>query len=150
LRANGGRVELTAAAARTVVDSVINNTGVIEANTVGTRNGMIVLDAATAASKGYGNSAPQKVKIAGTISASGKNAGEKGGKITITGEEIALTGAKIDASGKAGGGTVLIGGDKGNSAVESFAQGAPDWKPVGTASTVTIDAASTIDASAID
>ncbi len=35
LSANGGRVELTAAAARTVVDSVINNTGVIEANSIG-------------------------------------------------------------------------------------------------------------------
>ena len=47
LKANGGRVELTAVAARQVVDSVINNTGVIEANTVGTKNGMIVLGAAT-------------------------------------------------------------------------------------------------------
>jgi len=31
LKANGGRVELTAAAARQVVDSVINTSGVIEA-----------------------------------------------------------------------------------------------------------------------
>ncbi len=46
LSANGGRVELTAAAARAVVDSVINNRGVIEANSIGTRNGMIVLSAA--------------------------------------------------------------------------------------------------------
>ncbi len=64
LSANGGRVELTAAAARAVVDSVINNTGVIEANSVGTRNGMIVLGAATADSKGAG--APtQTVKVSG-------------------------------------------------------------------------------------
>src|SRR6266568_5134204 len=35
LSANGGRVELTAAAARHVVDSVINTSGVIEANSVG-------------------------------------------------------------------------------------------------------------------
>ena len=47
IRANGGRVELTAAAARAVVDSVINNTGVIEANSIGSRNGKIVLGAAT-------------------------------------------------------------------------------------------------------
>ena len=32
LKANGGQVELTAAAARHVVDAVINNTGMIEAN----------------------------------------------------------------------------------------------------------------------
>src|SRR3954471_16183397 len=36
LRANVGRVKLTAAAARHVVDSVINTSGVIEANSVGT------------------------------------------------------------------------------------------------------------------
>jgi hypothetical protein len=38
IRANGGRVELTAAAARTVVDSVINTSGVIKANAIGHRN----------------------------------------------------------------------------------------------------------------
>jgi hypothetical protein len=47
IRANGGRVELTAAAARVVVDSVINTSGVIRANSIGHRNGMIVLSAAT-------------------------------------------------------------------------------------------------------
>src|SRR5437870_13430052 len=78
LSANGGRVELTAAAARAVVDSVINTSGVIEANSVGTRNGLIVLGAATADSKG----APtQTVKVSGTISASGKQKGTKGGSV---------------------------------------------------------------------
>ena len=110
LKANGGRVELSAVAARQVVDSVINNTGVIEANSIGTKNGMIVLGAATAASKPAG--APmQIVKVSGTVSAAGKNAGETGGKIQITGEAIQVTGAKIDASGATGGGKVLIGGD---------------------------------------
>ncbi len=51
IKANGGRVELTAAAARTVVDSVINTSGVIKANSIGTRNGMIVLSAGTAATQ---------------------------------------------------------------------------------------------------
>ncbi|HEX4554404.1 MAG TPA: S8 family serine peptidase [Xanthobacteraceae bacterium] len=127
LRANGGQVELTAAAARHVVDSVINNTGTIEANSVGTKNGMIVLGAATAGTKPAGE-AVQKVKIAGKLSASGHKAGQTGGTITVTGEDIALTGAKINAKGQAGGGKVLIG-DK-------------------TASTVAIDSASTINASA--
>src|SRR5215475_4654521 len=39
LSANGGRVELTAAAARQIVDSVINNKGVVEANAIGQRGG---------------------------------------------------------------------------------------------------------------
>ena len=68
LRANGGRVELTAGAARQIVDSVINNTGVIEANSVGTKNGMIVLGAATAADK-PADAPAQNVKVAGTLSA---------------------------------------------------------------------------------
>src|ERR1700688_4909561 len=54
LSANGGRVELTAAAARAVVDSVINNKGVIEANAIGRRGGMIVLGGATGAGQDKG------------------------------------------------------------------------------------------------
>src|ERR1043166_75000 len=74
LRASGGRVELTAAAARHVVDSVINTSGIIEANSVGMRNGQIVLSAATAATKNgpnglagtaSGNAFTQKVKVSG-------------------------------------------------------------------------------------
>src|SRR5258708_7760849 len=120
LSANGGRVGLPAAAARAVVDSVINNTGVIEADTIGTRNGMIVLGAATAASKPAG--APvQTVKLAGTISAAGKGTGTKGGTVVVTGESIALAGVTIDASGQAGGGKVLIGGDTGGGKVNPAA-----------------------------
>ena len=55
-KASGGKVELTAVAARRVVDSVIRNTGVIEANTIGTHNGMIVLGAETRARKPAGAS----------------------------------------------------------------------------------------------
>src|SRR5215213_2138405 len=112
LKANGGRVELTAAAARQVVDSVINTSGVIEANSVGLKNGQIVLGAATAADKPAG-AAAQKVKIAGTLSASGKDKGTKGGRVVVTGENIEVVGATINASGRDGGGKVLIGGDWG-------------------------------------
>jgi filamentous hemagglutinin family protein len=151
LRANGGHVALTATAARTVVDSVINNTGVIEANSVGMKNGMIVLGAATAADKGAG--APkQTVKVSGSLSASGQKSGEKGGTIQITGENIALAGARLDASGQAGGGTVLVGGDTGggrvNPAVAGVSQAQLQPWSVATASTVSIDAATVIDASA--
>jgi filamentous hemagglutinin family protein len=150
LKADGGTVELTAVAAREVVDSVINNTGVIEANSIGTKNGMIVLGAATAATKPAG--APiQTVKVSGTLSAAGKNAGENGGKVQITGEDIQVTDAKIDASGAAGGGKVLIGGDwsgghptaqiaNASAALESYA--------VPTATSVLFDPSSLVDVSA--
>ena len=110
IKANGGRVELTAAAARTVVDSVINTSGVIKANSIGTRNGMIVLSAGTAGTKPAG--APtQIVRVSGTLSAAGKKKDTKGGTILVTGEDIQFVGAVVDASGRAGGGKVLIGGD---------------------------------------
>src|SRR5262249_61208982 len=51
IRANGGRGELTAAAARTVVGSVIKTSGGIKANAIGHQNSLIVLTAATQASK---------------------------------------------------------------------------------------------------
>ena len=123
LKANGGRVELTAAAARVVVDSVINTSGVIEARTIGRRDGKIVLGAATAATKPAG--APQQtVKVSGTLSVAAKKT--KAGTVQVTGENIELVNANIDATGRLGGGVVLIGGDTGggvlNPAVASIPQ----------------------------
>lgn len=151
LKANGGRIELTSAAARQVVDSVINNTGVIEANSIGSKNGMIVLGAATTATKPAG--APvQTVKLSGTISAAGKRKNTKGGAIIVSGEDIRLTSATIDASGQNGGGKVLIGGDVGggygNSSVAGNSKDALESFTIATASTVNVNAATRIDASA--
>ncbi|HEY6256047.1 MAG TPA: S8 family serine peptidase, partial [Xanthobacteraceae bacterium] len=151
LSANGGRVELTAAAARAVVDSVINNKGVIEANTVGTQNGKIVLSAATGASKPAG-APPQTVNLGGTISAAGKDKGSKGGTVVVTGEDIKVAGATIDASGDAGGGKVLIGGDTGggnpSAAAAAIAQAALEYFGIPTATTVSVDGATVINAAA--
>jgi filamentous hemagglutinin family protein len=153
IKANGGRVELTAAAARHVVDSVINTSGVIKANSIGKHNGMILLSAATGGSKPTGAPA-QTIRISGTLSAAGKRKGSTGGTILVTGEDIKFVGALVDVSGRAGGGKVLIGGD--------WAGGKPDTSLVAnasaklenylipTATTVSVDAATTIDASAKD
>src|SRR6266446_58577 len=151
IRANGGRVELTAAAARAVVDSVINTSGVIKANSIGHRNGMIVLSAATGGSKPQG--APtQTIKISGTLSAAGKKKGTQGGTILVSGENIKLASARVDASGRAGGGKVLIGGDWGGGNPNKGLVANPSAKlesfAIPTATTVSIDAATTINASA--
>src|SRR5215813_13949161 len=138
LSANGGRVELTAAAARAVVDSVINNSGVIEANTVGTRDGKIVLGAVTADSKGAGLP-KQTVRVGGTISAAGKDKGSKGGTVVVTGEDVQVAGARIDASGD-GGGRPTLTVDNQSAKLESY--------QIATATTLSVDAATTIDASA--
>src|SRR3954447_7924541 len=151
LKANGGRVELTAAAARQVVDSVINTSGVIEANSVGVKNGQIILGAATASAKGAGLPT-QTVKISGKLSAAGKKAGTKGGTILVTGEDIQLTGATIDASGRDGGGKVMIGGDWGggnpSSGLVSNQSAKLEGYAIANATTVSVDGATKIDASA--
>ena len=151
IKANGGRILLTAAAARQVVDSVINNTGVLEANTVGTRAGRIVLGAATAATKPSG--APrQTVRLSGTVSASGRSKGGTGGTVQVTGENIQVTAANIDVSGDAGGGKVLLGGDWGGGKPTLGLVNNPSAKlessAIPTATTVNVDAATTINASA--
>ena len=72
--------------------------------------------------------------VSGTLDVSA-GAG-KGGSVTIGGTNITLIGAQINASGAAGGGTVTIGGGSHGAQVAGFR----------TASTVSIDAASSIKA----
>ncbi|WP_447588590.1 beta strand repeat-containing protein [Aquipseudomonas campi] len=102
LQANGGTVALSARATDAMLSKVVNNEGVIEATSLQQRNGSIVLDG--------GNSGV--VASSGTLDVSGHGAGERGGSVTMTGEYVGLfDDARIDASGDAGGGTVLLGGD---------------------------------------
>jgi len=49
--------------------------------------------------------------VSGKIDASNVATGGKGGNVVVTGHSVALNGATIDASGDAGGGKVLVGGD---------------------------------------
>lgn len=105
--ANGGSITLQSAGANTVLDNVINTSGVLEADTIGESRGKIVVEASTRAVTGT----PQKVKIAGTASAKGKATGTAGGTIVVTGQDVSVEGATVDASGKTAGGTILIGGD---------------------------------------
>lgn len=99
---NQGVVAITPTAAASLVENVINTSGVQEASyAVKASNGDIVL---MGGDKGV-------VRTAGTIDVSGKQAGQKGGKVKVLGETVhVLNNAKIDASGDAGGGQVLIGG----------------------------------------
>lgn len=50
-------------------------------------------------------------QVGGTLDASSETPGQPGGNVKILGDKVALTSARVDASGPAGGGTVLIGGD---------------------------------------
>ncbi|HMM74821.1 MAG TPA: MBG domain-containing protein [Gammaproteobacteria bacterium] len=103
IRADGGAVLLTAHARDALLDTVVNNDGVIEANSVGSVGGVVRL----------GGGEGGVVQVSGTLAARGDEAGEAGGAIEITGRRIALIdAAQVDASGEAGGGTVHVGGSR--------------------------------------
>jgi trimeric autotransporter adhesin len=98
IQADGGTVQL----ATNSRSSAVNVSGLVQANSLVERNGVIRLEG--------GDNA--KVSISSALSAAGNQAGTKGGTIEVTGEQVALfKGAKLDASGDAGGGNVLVGGD---------------------------------------
>nr|WP_321457403.1 MBG domain-containing protein [uncultured Cohaesibacter sp.] len=126
LSANGGTVVMKAATARNAARQAINMSGLVEAKTISGHNGAIT----------FGGGAGGKVKVTGKVVASAQKG--KGGSVTITGDAIDLEGASIDASGAAGGGTINIGGLK---------HGADGLQ---TASTMTIDETTTINANATE
>jgi len=99
--ADGGKVMITAKSARQVLDNTINMSGVVEAKTVGVKNGVIILGAEGGT-----------VYVSGKVKATARGTGGKGGNVTITGSRVALAdGAEVDVSGDNGGGQVLFGGD---------------------------------------
>ena len=99
ITANGGSVHIKAAQARDAARQAINMSGVIEARSVSGSNGNITLGGSDG-----------EVAVTGKLDVS--SATGKGGSVRVTGRQIKLSGATIDASGKTGGGTVRIGGDR--------------------------------------
>ncbi|MFO1107195.1 MAG: MBG domain-containing protein [Amaricoccus sp.] len=124
LRANGGRIEIKASSAGKVVRDLVNLKGEANVSSIRRKGGVIVLDG------GSGG-----VAVTGRLKASSVKA--KGGTVRIVGKDIALRGARVDASG-ASGGTVTVGGGRQGAAVPGAT----------TAETVAIDATSAIAASA--
>ena len=101
ISADGGEVVLSARTAYDAVKSVVNNKGIIEARTIENDNGVIRL-------QGNGQGI---VTNSGTLDVSGDDTGETGGEVEVTGEETRLVHySEIKASGRAGGGSVFIGG----------------------------------------
>ena len=117
---NGGGVLLTAAAGSQIVNSLIDNTGIIGAQSAGVnQDGSIELYAEgsnavtgnVTAGKGQ-KSGGSTVINSGILDASGYGAGETGGTISVLADNVGiLSGSFIDASGDVGGGTIRIGGD---------------------------------------
>src|SRR6185437_2387985 len=100
IRADGGRVLLTASAVKDVFTNLVNNTGVVRANRIDNSGGTIEL-------LGPGGD----VTSSGTLDASAGDAKSTGGTVTMSGERVGLFGnATVDVSGATGGGTAFIGG----------------------------------------
>jgi filamentous hemagglutinin family protein len=100
--ADGGQVFISAKSASSVIDNVINMSGVVQARSVDQKNGVIILSGDSTA----------PVVVYGILDASGKSAGQKGGKVKVLGKKVLVNqSAKIDVSGDNGGGEILIGGN---------------------------------------
>lgn len=100
ISAEGGRVILSARAAKGVVDTVINTSGLIQAGSATLDGGTIVIDGGDT----------------GVVQASGRieavSQAGKGGTVEVLGDKVGLmAGAAIDVSGSSGGGTARVGGD---------------------------------------
>lgn len=96
VQADGGRVAIQADA-NSVVQTVVNQQGMLRAHSMVQRGGEIVLDVGS-----------QRAEISGTLDASG-GAGLKGGTVKISGSGLYLTDtAVVDVGGAFGGGSVEV------------------------------------------
>ena len=100
--ADGGQVLLSTRSLDALASSVVNQTGSVRARSLVERNGRIVLDGGEAG----------VTLVSGSVDATGSQYGASGGEIQVLGHHVGLVGnATLDASGAAGGGTLLVGGD---------------------------------------
>ncbi|WOD20093.1 two-partner secretion domain-containing protein [Paraburkholderia kirstenboschensis] len=103
LAADGGVVVMSAQSADALAGTVINQQGIVRAQSLTERNGHILLDGGRSG----------VAQLSGTLDATG-GAGLTGGRIDATGFNVALLdGAHVDASGAAGGGKIRLGGGAG-------------------------------------
>jgi filamentous hemagglutinin family protein len=99
IRADGGQVFMTAGAKNTLLASVVNNSGVIQARSIENEDGNIVL---------LGGMQAGQVIVGGTLDVSSTSG--TGGQIVATAQSVFVgDGASVQASGATGGGTIAIG-----------------------------------------
>jgi filamentous hemagglutinin family protein len=100
IHADGGSVQLQAAAADAALRTVMQVDGLVRARSIEQRDGQVFLSGGTSG----------VVRVGGTLDVSSTQG--QGGTVKVLGERVALVGAAhLDASGSLGGGTVLVGGN---------------------------------------
>ena len=131
--ADGGTVQLTARAADGIVQNLVQAGGTIRAATMGGQTGTVALN-------GVGGS----IVVEGQLAAPGTAPGTKGGTIVAnaTGTVTLPPTAMLNASGRAGGGTVAVG------TTLARATGGPGVTPTLTAANVMVQKGATIAADA--
>ena len=147
ISADGGNVVLTARAADGLTRSVVNNRGIVQANSLASSHGVIRLEGGDIGNNGslraagggrivLAAQADVTLGVGSVVDAGGDNGGAitvqarsgtllaqgrvqavgasgTGGTIALLGDHVGvLEQASVDASGRTGGGTVLIGGDR--------------------------------------
>ncbi|RQO36345.1 hypothetical protein DBR37_08510 [Herminiimonas sp. KBW02] len=134
IQADGGTVVMHAKTADSLIQAVVNNDGMIQANAVDTRDGRVMLvsdngqlqlngDIRAQGGRVLADAGNGDTMLQGRVDVS--NATGQGGQVSLLGERVGLFGtAQVDASGRDGGGTVLIGGDfqGSNAAVRNASQ----------------------------
>ena len=85
-----------------IYDQAINNSGLIEATGLINNGGVIEL---------IGQSTDKTANVINTGNLIANNEAGKGGTIKVLGDNIGILSGKIEASGKTGGGEILMGGD---------------------------------------
>jgi filamentous hemagglutinin family protein len=146
---SGGQVYMTAAAANSVVNSAINNTGVVEATSITNHNGDITLSAPGGTVTTAGTLNASGKAGGGTIALSGKyvttsgsikdlaTVSGKGGSVGIIATDDATVGGKIDTSGVNGGGKVSLRAHKLN--INSTAEVVADGVTSGQGGTIAVN-----------
>ncbi len=110
LIANGGTILVTARTAKSVLDNAINMKGIAVARSVGKHRGVIIL------SGGDGT-----VHVSGHLNVSSRK--HQGGTIKVVGNRVQIEShAVLNASGKTGGGEILVGGNAHGAGPEQNAQ----------------------------
>ena len=133
LKADGGRVLISARSAAQLIDKVINTAGLVQANSASLANGGLVLGSVKVDGGENG-----RVSVDGRISVNAEAQGGKAGTLQVAGEAISLNaGARLEAKGPAGGGEILIGA-------------APGTQRVSVAAGATLDASATALSAAAD
>ena len=119
IKADGGQVTLSARASKDIFESVVNNSGVIEAKSLVNRGGVIRLEGSDPventgqigwqANLGKVQNAEGAVINTGTLDVSAAEAGAAQGQVTLSGESVGVSGTILArGADNAQGGKVLI------------------------------------------